>query len=75
VTVSRAALLTGYSEKAINQKIDKLVWMEGHQWHKAPDGHRLIDLQGYEKWVEGHPVQFSRAAKKSASNSIGKGAG
>ena len=50
---SVAALLTGYTEKAIQQKIDAGVWREGHEWKKAPDGRRLVDLEGYDRWVEG----------------------
>lgn len=48
-----ASVLTGYTEKAIQQKIDGGVWREGHEWRKAPDGRRLVDMQGYERWVEG----------------------
>ena len=48
-----AALVTGYTEKAMQQKIDSGVWREGHEWKKAPDGRRLIDLEGYDRWVEG----------------------
>jgi hypothetical protein len=28
------------------------VWLEGKQYRRAPDGHILIDMDGYEKWVE-----------------------
>lgn len=63
VLIRRAAELTGYSEKAINQKIDSGAWLEGHQWRKAPDGHRLINIEGYERWVEGQPCQFPAKAK------------
>ena len=48
-----AELLTGYTEKAINGKIDNGIWVEGKVWRRAPDGRRLIDLRGYEIWVEG----------------------
>lgn len=46
------AEFTGYSVKALNQKIDKGVWMEGREFKRAPDGHRLIDIERFEKWVE-----------------------
>lgn len=48
-----AELLTGYTEKAMNAKIDEGIWREGKEWRRAPDGRRLVDLQGYERWVEG----------------------
>lgn len=36
----------------MEMKIDKGVWMEGREYRRAPDGHILIDILGYEKWVE-----------------------
>jgi len=53
VQLSVASLVTGYSEKAMQNKIDEGVWIEGKEWHRAPDGRRLVDLHGYERWVEG----------------------
>jgi len=46
-----AALATGYTVKAQMRKIDEGVWVEGAEWVKAPDGRRLIDLRGYERWA------------------------
>lgn len=53
VTIRVAAMLTGYSEKAIELKIDEGKWLEGEVWIKAPDGRRLISMRGFAKWVEG----------------------
>lgn len=52
VTIEVAAAITGYSEKAIEHKIANRVWIEGKVWRKAPDGRRLIDREGYQRWVE-----------------------
>lgn len=52
VLVHVAALVLGYTEKAINQKIDGGVWREGHEWRRAPDGKRFVDLRGVERWVD-----------------------
>jgi hypothetical protein len=52
----RAAELTGYTVSAIEHKIERGVWREGREYRIAPDGYRLIDMQGYEKWVEGESV-------------------
>lgn len=52
VTIEVAATITGYSEKAIEHKIANGVWIEGREWRKAPDGRRLIDREGYQRWVE-----------------------
>jgi hypothetical protein len=36
----------------INSKIRDGVWLENQVWIKAPDGRRLIDVEGYYEWVE-----------------------
>ena len=52
VLIPKAAELTGYTRRAIEDKIAKGVWVEGREWVKAPDGHRLISIKGYQSWVE-----------------------
>lgn len=47
------ASLTGYTVKAQRHKMDDGVWVEGVVWKTAPDGHRLVNLDGYYRWVEG----------------------
>jgi hypothetical protein len=42
--------LTGYTRKAIRRKVDGV---EGKDFRRAPDGRVLVDLDGYERWVEG----------------------
>lgn len=32
------------------------IWVEGREFRKAPDGHIMIDLEGYTRWVEGEKV-------------------
>lgn len=44
--------ITGYTEKAVRRKIEEGHWLEGKQFRRAPDGHILIDLEGYYQWVE-----------------------
>lgn len=39
--------LTGYTQKAVRRKIEEGNWVEGKQFKRAPDGHILIDMQGY----------------------------
>jgi hypothetical protein len=51
VTIEEAAMRTGYTISAINHKIDNGVWIEGKVWVRAPDGRRLVDRDGYERWV------------------------
>jgi hypothetical protein len=38
--------LTGYTEKAVERKRHAGVWREGREYHTAPDGRILIDLEG-----------------------------
>ena len=52
VTIPVASAMTGYSAKAIRRKIECRVWIEGREFRKAPDGHVLISLKGYQQWVE-----------------------
>jgi hypothetical protein len=47
-----ANLITGYSVKAMERKIERGDWSEGKVWKRAPDGHILIDMVGYQNWVE-----------------------
>ncbi|MDZ4282841.1 MAG: excisionase [Hydrogenophaga sp.] len=72
VLLKKHAENTGYSLKALNQKIDKGTWIQGIHWRKSPDGKRQINLEEYEKWVEGRPAAFSAKAKSSDANSCGR---
>ena len=40
--------------EAVYEKIRVGVWVEGRHYRRAPDGHILIDLEAFERWVEGH---------------------
>lgn len=44
---------TGYSQKAVRKKIETGVWLEGHEYRRAPDNRIVIDMEGFEKWVKG----------------------
>ena len=52
LTISKFSVESGYTEDAIRTKIRDGIWPEGQVWIKAPDGRNLIDVQGYESWVE-----------------------
>jgi hypothetical protein len=49
---AKAAELTGYTRRAIELKIARGQWREGLEWIKAPDGHRLISIEGFRRWAE-----------------------
>lgn len=69
MTIPKFAAETGYTEDAIRTKIRDGIWPKGQVWIKAPDNRILIDVQGYEKWVEtGVGLKLGRkAALKSPS--------
>lgn len=53
VRVNKFHELTGYTEKAVYEKMRTGAWVEGRHVQRAPDGHILVDLEEFEKWVEG----------------------
>jgi hypothetical protein len=53
VLLPLAQQITGYTVKAMERKIERGDWQEGKLWRRAPDGRILVDLQGYQRWVEG----------------------
>jgi hypothetical protein len=52
VLMQLATALTGYTVKAMQRKIERGDWAEGRVWKHAPDGRIVIDLVGYQRWVE-----------------------
>lgn len=66
LTIDKFSAETGYTRKAVEIKIARGVWLENRQYRRAPDGHVLIDMQGYELWVEGQREPLSRARAASA---------
>jgi hypothetical protein len=52
VTLNLFEQLTGYTVKAVRRKIEDRVWLEGFQFRRGPDGRILVDLEGFERWVE-----------------------
>lgn len=57
VRINKFVELTGYTDKAVRCKIAEGVWLEGRLWRRAPDGAILVDLLGYQRWVEGREAQ------------------
>lgn len=54
VLLPLANIMTGSTVKAMQRKIARGDWPEGKVWRHAPDGRILIDLEGYQRWVENH---------------------
>lgn len=53
VLLPLASAITGYTVKAMERKIERGDWVEGRVYKRAPDGHILLDMLGYQTWVEG----------------------
>jgi hypothetical protein len=68
VPIAKAAELTGYTEKAIERKIEEGIWLEGELWRYAPDGKRHIILKGYNAWAA-KGTGSKRGPRRSASSS------
>lgn len=69
MTVRKFASESGYTEDAIRSKIRDGVWRLGEIWVKAPDGRTLIDMEGYETWVEAGVVSGQSPIRASRSRS------
>lgn len=50
VLLQEYAKRSGYTEKAIREKIYKGVWAEGVHYYRAPDRHIVINVAEVEKW-------------------------
>lgn len=66
---------TGYTEQAVRAKLRDGIWLEGREYRKAPDGHILIDVEGYYKWVEQNiTTGFAPVAQKASRSTSFSGA-
>mgnify|MGYP000405549958 CR=1 FL=1 len=67
VMIKRFSEMTGYSDHAVRMKISEGVWVEGIHYKRAPDRHVFIDMEGFEKWVEGQKsvTQASSRARRA----------
>ncbi|MDB5998232.1 MAG: putative phage excisionase [Pseudomonas sp.] len=64
MTVRKFSSESGYTEAAVRSKIADGTWLEDQVWRHAPDGRVLIDVIGFEAWVEmGKPSAANRADK------------
>ena len=67
-TISQFAVESGYTEAAIRSKIQDGTWPKGQVWRHAPDNKPLIDVEGYEEWVESAAASGRR--RKVALSSV-----
>ena len=50
-TIKQFAAESGYTEKAIREKIRKGVFPKNKVWLLAPDNRQLISVKGFNEWV------------------------
>ncbi|WP_283148971.1 excisionase [Silvimonas soli] len=67
VQIDQFCAMTGYTDRAVRSKIHEGVWIEGVHYRRAPDRHVLIDLEGYEKWVEGQRYASQALSRAKAA--------
>ena len=67
VLIEKFCTLTGYTPAGVRGKIQTGVWLKGIHFEKAPDNHILINLEAYERWVEGAEFEFAATGSRSAS--------
>lgn len=65
VLLGRYAEMSGYTRKALENKIERGVLCEGIHYYRAPDGRIHIDLENIDKWVKGQPTPASRPTATS----------
>ena len=72
VLLIRAAEITGYSVKALERKIESGEFVHGVHWRRAPDGHRTIDIQSFNEWVEGKRFELNAMPNQTKAHSKSK---
>jgi len=57
VLIQKFSEMTGYTDKAVRRKIESGVWIEGVHYRRSPDGRIQIDMDAYQRWVEGSKTE------------------
>ena len=53
IILKKFSVLSGYTPKAVYNKISRGQWTYGVHYKKAPDGKFFINAQEVENWVRG----------------------
>jgi len=53
IKLNRFTLMSGYTSKAVYNKIERGKWEKNIHWRKAPDGRYFINPKAIEEWIEG----------------------
>ena len=60
LTIPKFCEESGYTPDAVRSKIKRGDWLEGVVFKKAPDGRNLINVEGFEQWVENQAFEQHR---------------
>lgn len=52
VSIRKFSEMSAYTEAAVRRKITELVWREGEQYFRSPDGRIHISLSAVRCWIE-----------------------
>jgi hypothetical protein len=69
VTLKKFSEFSGYSVGALRMKISRGELVQNKHFRLAPDGRVLIDLQGFEQWVESASRRSRRGSKNTTAES------
>ena len=53
IILKKFSVLSGYTPKAVYNKIERGQWTHGVHYRKAPDGKFFINAKEVENWVRG----------------------
>lgn len=63
ITIQKLAEETGYSEKALREKISRGNFAYGYHYRKAPDGRIHFNKGRYNEWVNGKIPELPHGQK------------
>ena len=53
IKLNKFTSISGYTSKAVYNKLERGVWICNVHWRKAPDGRIFINVNAVENWVQG----------------------
>lgn len=56
VRLKKLCELTGETDDGVRSSISGGMWPEGLMWRKAPNGRIYVNVENYNRWIEGKPL-------------------
>jgi hypothetical protein len=66
VTIPLAEAILGLTRKAIEGKVYRGDWIEGREYHRAPDGSIWVNVEGVQRWGSNRSAGHRRNPQKSS---------